>query len=131
MSQTPRNDVQDWLDRSDYDLKTAEAMLQTGRYLYVFFCCQQAVEKRYKARILSRTGQMPPRIHDLVRLAEIAQVELSPDQERLSRDLNRLYIQSRYPLELGELGKEAVRELAEQVLRDVKGYSKWLDRLTN
>jgi len=37
--------VQYWQEMSEYDLATAKAMLQTGRYLYVGFMCHQAVEK--------------------------------------------------------------------------------------
>lgn len=41
--------VQIWMERVDYDLETARAMLKAGRYLYVVFMCQQAVEKNVKA----------------------------------------------------------------------------------
>lgn len=30
-----------WADRARYDLETARAMMVSGRYLYVLFCCQQ------------------------------------------------------------------------------------------
>ena len=30
-----------WIEMSDYDLETADAMLLTGRYLYVGFMCHQ------------------------------------------------------------------------------------------
>ena len=38
-----------WLDIADYDLDTAEAMYQTGRWLYVAFMCNQTIEKTIKA----------------------------------------------------------------------------------
>lgn len=38
-----------WAEMSDYDLETAEAMLATGRYLYVAFMCHQTIEKILKA----------------------------------------------------------------------------------
>ena len=38
-----------WIDISDYDLETAEAMLQSKRYLYVGFMCHQTIEKAFKA----------------------------------------------------------------------------------
>ena len=37
--------VDNWLSLAEYDLATADAMLQTGRLLYVGFMCQQAIEK--------------------------------------------------------------------------------------
>lgn len=38
-----------WIEMSDYDLETANAMLLTGRYLHVGFMCHQAIEKILKA----------------------------------------------------------------------------------
>ncbi len=38
-----------WIDIADYDLKTAEAMYRTGRWLYVAFMCHQVIEKTLKA----------------------------------------------------------------------------------
>lgn len=37
-----------WERKATYDLETARIMLQTGRYTYVVFMAQQAVEKIVK-----------------------------------------------------------------------------------
>jgi len=34
-----------WLETAEYDLETAGAMLNSGRWLYVIFMCQQAIER--------------------------------------------------------------------------------------
>ena len=64
--------IQRWAAQARYDLETARAMLDAGRYLYVLFCCQQAVEKMLKALIARRTQALPPRLHNLMRVAEVA-----------------------------------------------------------
>lgn len=46
----PSPTVQKWVEQARYDLETARAMLDSGRYVYVVFCCQQAVEKMIKRR---------------------------------------------------------------------------------
>lgn len=38
-----------WVEIAEYDLATAEAMLETGRYFYVGFMCHQVIEKILKA----------------------------------------------------------------------------------
>ena len=38
-----------WIELSDYDIETADAVLQTKRYLYVGFMCHQTIEKIFKA----------------------------------------------------------------------------------
>ncbi|HUT04483.1 MAG TPA: HEPN domain-containing protein [bacterium] len=51
-------------------MDTARAMPKSGRLLYVLFCCQQAVEKMLKGIIAKWTEAFPPRLHNLIRLAE-------------------------------------------------------------
>ena len=75
-------------------------MFDTGRYLYVLFCCQQAVEKMLKALIAQRTSELPPRLHNLMRLAEVASLTIPGDTAHLFRKLTDFYIASRYPEEL-------------------------------
>jgi HEPN domain-containing protein len=62
-----------WNNKAAYDLETAKAMLDARRFVYVLFCCQQAVEKYLKGAIAERRGTCSPRIHQLVRLAELAE----------------------------------------------------------
>jgi HEPN domain-containing protein len=89
-----------WAAQSLYDIETAKAMLDTGRYLYVLFCCQQSVEKMLKALIAKRTRELPPRLHNLMRLAEVAALTIPEDTAHLFRRLTDFYIASRYPEEL-------------------------------
>ena len=89
-----------WAAQSLYDIETAKAMLDAGRYLYVLFCCQQSVEKMLKALIAKRTRELPPRLHNLMWLAEVASLTIPEDTAHLFRRLTDFYIASRYPEEL-------------------------------
>ena len=59
-----------WLDIADYDLDTAEAMHQTGRWLYVAFMCHQVIEKTLKAYWCATRDNDPPYTHNHKRLAD-------------------------------------------------------------
>ena len=118
--------VRRWVERSRYDLDTATAMLASGRYLYVLFCCQQAVEKALKAVITTRTGTLPPRIHNLPRLAEAAQIDLPDDQAQFLGELSAYYIQSRYPEEISGLASTMTREAAQKALKTTEETTQWL-----
>jgi len=72
MTSPTGKDARLWVDASRYDLETAKALLESRRYLYVLFMCQQCLEKLLKAQVMARTVELPPRIHGLVRLAELA-----------------------------------------------------------
>jgi len=54
-----------WLELSDYDIGTAEAMLKTKRFLYVGFMCHQAVEKILKAYYNKVYDEPAPYTHNL------------------------------------------------------------------
>ena len=56
--------VEHWVERSQYDLDTAKAMLDTGRYLYVAYMCQQTIEKILKA-LIAQEGKENFPIHNL------------------------------------------------------------------
>ncbi len=90
-----------WFDLADYDLETAKAMLQTRRYLYVGFMCHQTIEKALKAvvAISCSEGEMPPKIHHLLKLAERAGLFaiMSPEQQVIIKRLNPMNIEARYP----------------------------------
>jgi HEPN domain-containing protein len=89
--------VQIWMDRVDYDLETARAMLKAGRYLYVVFMCQQAVEKTVKAILAFQNKEIKP-IHHISRLAELAGILHEFDQETLTfiENLSGYYLNARY-----------------------------------
>lgn len=91
-----KRETQLWLDRADYDLETAEAMLRSGRYLYVAFMCQQSVEKYLKAIIQEKTGEHPPYIHNLVALAQAAEAAIDDGQTELLILLSQHYLNARY-----------------------------------
>lgn len=118
-----------WSDLSRYDLDTARAMLDAGRHLYVLFCCQQAVEKSIKGVIADRTAEAPPRIHQLVRLAEVAGLECEADRLEFLRKLSSYYIQSRYPEEIVSLAKKISADLAWATLSQTEEVLSWLDSI--
>jgi len=91
--------IRHWLELSAYDLDTADAMLRTGRYLYVGFMCQQAVEKAMKACYQQREGQLPPRSHNLLVLAAATGLldQMAEEQKDLLAELEPLAIEARYP----------------------------------
>ncbi|HSW01081.1 MAG TPA: HEPN domain-containing protein [Sedimentisphaerales bacterium] len=115
-----------WADRALYDLETADAMFKAGRYLYVLFCCQQAVEKALKAVIVGQTGELPPRVHNLLRLAEAAGIELDCKDVRFLGELSSYDIQSRYPEEVRPAGECVTETLAREVLGKAEKTVTWV-----
>jgi HEPN domain-containing protein len=116
---------QKWLDRVSYDLDTAKAMLQTGRFIYVIFMCQQSLEKCFKALLAHEDKEIFP-IHNLRRLAELSSVINELDDASLEKldFLSSYYINARYKEDLQQLSKG----ISEQVGRDFIQFSEELIR---
>ena len=94
-----------WLKYADEDLRSARVLLEAELYSMVCFHSQQAVEKLLKA-LLALLGQPIPRIHSLLRLRKLSEESLGNalrlDEESLMF-LNDVYLDSRYPTDLGIL----------------------------
>lgn len=98
------------------------------RYLYVLFMCQQSLEKLLKAHVMARTVELPPRIHSLVRLADLAAVNVSKEERGFLERLSLYYIQSRYPPDIQTLTKKVNRPLAVEHLAQTESAWKRLRR---
>lgn len=118
---------QKWLERVAYDMDTARAMLQTKRYVYVIFMCQQSIEKCLKALLAYKEEDVVP-IHNLRRLAELAGVIEELEESTLIRldFLSRYYINARYKEDLGELSKGITETVARDFIQFSEEVIKWL-----
>jgi len=120
--------VKYWLEMSEYDLDTSLAMLETQRYLYVGFMCHQSVEKAFKAVLSSRTEQVPPKIHNLIRLAEqCGLLGIIPEKhKKLLFLLNPLNIESRYPTYKDEMLKLLNSSKCLEIINGTKELILWI-----
>lgn len=89
-----------WIDTAQYDLDSAKVMLEGKRYLYVGFMCHLTIEKALKAVIAMDNETDVPKIHNLIRLANLGNISerLTDKQKSFLGILNPLNIEARYPL---------------------------------
>lgn len=121
-------DIKYWVDLAKYDLKTAEAMFESRRYVYVLFTSQQAVEKMLKALVVKVKQRFPPRTHDLLKLAQTAQIDLDNKQREFLAKLSFYYMETRYPEELSKISRSITRKIALDYLNKTKEVFKWLGK---
>jgi len=103
-----------WKSGAQEDIVVAAELVSGGRYRHGLFFAHLALEKILKAHICRKTGSLAPRIHNLVRLCEIA--ELRPPQMQLDHlaDMNEFNLEGRYPIQYIDTtsGQEAQNYLA-------------------
>jgi HEPN domain-containing protein len=119
--------VRHWVERAEYDLETAKAMLDSARYLYVAYTCQQAVEKILKAIIAEQNKENLP-IHNLTRLAELAGIkdDFGSDNFDFLAELTPYCIEARYGDYKESISEIIDKEKAKNIYKETKEVFKWL-----
>jgi HEPN domain-containing protein len=117
-----------WLDLAQYDLETAEVMLEGKRYLYVGFMCHQVIEKALKASIWVLIGSEPEYTHALARLLRISGLrdELPDNLAGLIDVLEPLNVEARYPTHKDKLMQSLTHERSAKILRQTKELYAWI-----
>ena len=120
--------VKYWIEISDYDLETAEAMLQSRRFLYVGFMCHQTIEKAFKAYFTSMHEETPPFSHSLSYLAKKGGFyELfSEEQKDFIDQIEPLIIEARYPSHKERLLKSLSEDKCFDILKKTKTLQLWI-----
>ena len=123
-----------WKTYAERDLDAAEAMHATGRWFYVIFMCQQAVEKLIKGIYNLYVGDDVPRTHNIELLAnrieDSASIIFEEDKYKLFQTLSQYYLADRYPDFLSEANGPVSEEEANNILDKAKEVFAWLLTLT-
>jgi HEPN domain-containing protein len=117
-----------WIDLSDYDLETAEAMLQSKRYLYVGFMCHQSIEKLFKAYYTKLKSETAPYSHSLSYLAKQGDFyeKFSELQKEFIDQIEPLNIEARYPSHKERLLRSLTDIKCLEIIHNTKEIQKWI-----
>ena len=124
------NKIKYWIDISDYDIETAEAMFDTKRYLYVGFMCHQSIEKIFKGYYTKLKSESAPFSHSLSYLAKKGEFysSFAESQKDFIDQIEPLNIEARYPSHKERLLKSLTNEKCIEILTKTKELQKWIKR---
>ena len=88
--------VEYWRSSSAEDFAAA-ASLAAQHPRHALFFAHLALEKAFKALVTQAIAAVPPRIHDLLRLAELAGVTLTAEQRDFLARFQQHCLAGRYP----------------------------------
>ena len=125
-----KESVQYWFGLADYDIESAKVMLSGRRYLYVGFMCHQAIEKALKAIISLDCveGEIPPKIHNLVKLVNKAGLyeKLSTEQLEFIDMMNPLNVEARYPDYKNRIAADLSADSCTQIIAGTEELLCWI-----
>lgn len=117
-----------WIQIAAYDLETAKAMLDAGRYLYVGFMCHQSIEKILKGVFTIKSETVPPKIHNLARLLQLTKLDSDIPDDLLEtlNELNPLNIATGYPDQEFEIIQDFDYDYSSELLEKTRGLFEWI-----
>lgn len=120
--------VNRWLESARKNLTIAGEMMALKHYDWALFLGQLSLEKLLKGLILKKTGTPALPIHDLVKLAGLANLSVTKQQQQELIEISRFHIQARYDEVKYELYKQATKSYALKWLKIITEYGLWLQK---
>jgi len=120
--------IEYWLGLCDDNLITAKWLLEGKRYLDAAYFCHQIAEKALKASVAFVTAEIPPKIHDLKKLAVKGGVfdDLSQRQQAYLINLEPFQIEARYPDYKEGVSKTLNDEKTKKILTETEEFLCWI-----
>lgn len=116
-----------WLKSAEHDLNAAESLFQSGKYDWCLFIGHLVLEKTIKAiYVNANENKVPPKIHNLVKLAELSSIKLTDEQKVFLDEVNDFNLETRYPDYKLEFYKRCTKDFTENYFSKIKEYSNWL-----
>lgn len=120
--------VRKWLEQVDEDILAAEALYNSGRWLYIGFMCHQAIEKTIKAYWFATRDDEPMYLHNHFRLLDGCGLknELSDQQRRFIEVMSPMYIAARYPEYKNQVARMLNKESSAYMIDETKKLKEWI-----
>jgi HEPN domain-containing protein len=119
-----------WHELAQYDLESADAMFTTGRWFYVIFMCQQAIEKLCKGLYTIYLNDNVPRIHNIKQIflcfEDKLTITVEEDKYHLFDSLSAYYLTNRYPDFARQTNRQINEKEARHLLTKTKEVFSWL-----
>ena len=86
-----------WVKSAEEDFAAAQSLVDKDHFRHSLFFAHLAIEKMLKAHVVNRTKDVPPKVHDIVRLAQLGGINLSKEQKNLLLEFRVYQLEGRYP----------------------------------
>ncbi|MBF0397053.1 MAG: HEPN domain-containing protein [Desulfobacterales bacterium] len=115
-----------WIEEAKEALQVTKHLYEKKDYSYALFFGHLAVEKILKAIYVSRKNEHAPFIHNLVRLAEFADIKLNEIQRDALIKITTFNLEARYPDEKRSFRIKCTEEFTKQEIEEIEKIFKWL-----
>lgn len=115
-----------WLESSEDNFRSMQNMFSSGEYVWSLFVGHLCIEKLLKACYVKFVGVAVPRIHDLYKLADRCELEMTEEQKDALQYVGLFNIEARYEEYKREFYQKCNRTFAEKNIATIKELRVWL-----
>ena len=120
--------IQFWLESSDKDFQTMDHLYESGDYMWSLFIGHLVIEKLLKAYYIQTIDESYPMIHNLLRIAEKAGLDLNEEQQIFFSTVTGFNINARYDDYKQSFYQKCTREFAANWIEKIKKQRLWIKK---
>ncbi len=119
-----------WVYGSDKDFKAMQNMFKSKDYHWALFIGHLVIEKLLKALFVKANQENieVPKIHNLILLADRANLNLTDEQKDILREITSFNINARYADYKLSFYKKCTKKYSEEKKKDIENIRKWLKK---
>lgn len=118
-----------WVNSSDDDFETMHAMYNSKKFSWALFIGHLMIEKLLKAYYVKIKSDYPPFIHNLLRLAEKSNIELTDDLKEQLLTVTAFNINARYDDYKMSFKMKCTPEFTSEWIEKLIKLRKWIKTL--
>ncbi len=115
-----------WLESSDKDFQTMDHLYVSGDYMWSLFIGHLVIEKLLKAYYIRTKDENYPMIHNLLRIAEKAGLDLNEEQQIVFSTVTGFNINARYDDYKQSFYQKCTREFTAIWIEKIKDQRSWI-----
>jgi len=115
-----------WIGSAEKDFQTMIHLYKSNDYHWSLFIGHLVIEKLLKAYYVNEKKQHPPFVHDLLRLAEYAALQVDEEKADLLDTITTFNISARYDSYQQEFYKKCTKEFTTVWINRIKELRTWI-----
>ena len=118
-----------WIDTSDNDFDTMNKLYDSQSYNWALFLGHITIEKLLKGYYVNRHKKHAPTIHNLFRLAELSEIELSEQYSDWLDTITSFNINARYDNYKKEFYYLCTKEYTQKWMNRIMELRQWIKKM--
>lgn len=120
--------IKHWIESAEQDYLAMEHLFEKKDFSWSLFVGHLVIEKLLKAYYIKVKNEQPPFIHDLLRIAEKSNLQLSDDQKDILDIVSTFNIRARYADYKQAFRKKCTQVFTENWIKNIKEFSEWIKK---